>query len=114
MSFSAPSRRRRPPVLACRALSALAALAAAVVACSPPEPTEHAGHAVALDVDRERRTVTLDHGDIPGVMQAMTMTFDVAPGVDLESLEPDTPVDFTLRSQGQSLTVTEIRPTATP
>ncbi|MEZ4333762.1 MAG: copper-binding protein [Myxococcota bacterium] len=83
-----------------------------LLACSPAEPVDYEGHGRLVGIDRRHRALEIDHDAIPGFMQAMTMTFDVAPGVDLESLEPDTPVDFTLHSQGRSLTVTAIRPVA--
>jgi Cu/Ag efflux protein CusF len=88
------------------------ALALGLVACSPAAPTDHAGHGIAVEVDPKARTVTLDHGDIPGLMKAMTMTFAVAPEVDLGTLEPGTPVDFQLHSEGSAITVTAIRATA--
>lgn len=84
------------------------------LACSSPEPTDYAGRGVAIEIDREHHAITIDHEAIPGFMQAMTMTFAVAPEVELESLAPGTRVDFTLRSQGQSLTLTEIHPAAVP
>ena len=90
-------------LLACVALLALAA-------CSPPAPREYAGHGEAIDVDAAARTVTLDHGDIPDLMKGMTMTFDVAPAVDLASLAPGTEVDFRLSDADGELTVVEIRP----
>lgn len=88
------------------------AFALLVAACSPPAPSDHAGHGQAVAVDRGARTVTLEHDDIPGLMQAMTMTFSVAPGVDLEGLEPGSEVDFTLRSEGNALTLTAIAESA--
>lgn len=91
------------PRLACVTLLALAA-------CSPPAPREYAGHGEAIEVDAAARTVTLDHGDIPDLMKGMTMTFDVAPSVDLASLAPGTEVDFRLSDAEGGLTVVEIRP----
>lgn len=94
------------------ALLAFLALATFTLACSPPAPTEHAGHGIALDVDPTARTVTLEHGDIPGLMKAMTMTFPVAPEVDLAVVEKGAAVDFEVRSEGSSLTVTAIKKAA--
>ena len=90
-------------LLACLALLALAA-------CSPPAPREYVGHGEAIEVDAAARTVTLDHGDIPDLMKGMTMTFDVAPSVDLASLAPGTEVDFRLSDADGGLTVVEIQP----
>ncbi|MFO0691555.1 MAG: copper-binding protein [Myxococcota bacterium] len=102
-------RLSRPAALVVLALSA-----AFSTACSPPAPTEHAGHGVAVDVDPTARTVTLEHGDIPGLMKAMTMTFPVAPEVDLATVAKGETVDFEVQSQGSSVTVTAIRKASAP
>ena len=47
--------------------------------------------------------------DIPGLMKAMTMTFDVAPEVALEGLEPGAEVDFQVKYEGGAYVVTELR-----
>ncbi len=86
--------------------------AVALAACSPPAETEHEGHGTAVEIDRTARTVTLDHEDIPGLMMGMTMTFPVAPGVDLESVEKGTVVDFRVKSDGKAITVTAIHAAA--
>jgi Cu/Ag efflux protein CusF len=101
----------RSPV---RSYAWIALLALALVACKPPAPTEHAGHGTAIDVDRAARTITLDHGDIPGLMKGMTMTFAVAPDVDLEKVEKGAVVDFRVRSEGSAVTVVGITPTPSP
>lgn len=88
------------------------AFALFLAACSAPAASDHAGRGKTVDIDRGARTVTLDHDDIPGLMQAMTMTFSVAPDVDLEGLEPGSEVDFTLRSDGNALTLTAIAESA--
>ena len=90
--------------------AAALALALGVVACSPAAPREYAGHGEAVEVDASARTVTLEHEDIPDLMKGMTMTFHVAPSVDLETLAPGTEVDFRLSDAGDGLTVVEIRP----
>ncbi len=87
-------------------------IALAVAACSSPAESEHAGHGTAVEIDHKARTVTLDHEDIPGLMMGMTMTFAVAPEVDLEAVEKGAVVDFRVKSVGSEVTVTEIRPAA--
>ena len=104
------ARRVRPAPLALPGLLAALGLA---LACSPPAPTEHAGHGIAVDVDPTARTVTLEHGDIPDLMKAMTMTFPVAPEVDLGAVEKGEAVDFEVRSEGSTITVIAIEK-ATP
>ncbi len=93
-----------------RSLALVGALALA--ACSAPVESEHAGHGTAVAIDRTARTVTLDHQEIPGLMMAMTMTFSVAPGVDLESVAQGAVVDFRVKSDGSTITVTAIQPAA--
>lgn len=112
------TRRSRPARTArgVRAVSAAAGFAAALglglglAACSPSAPQEYEGHGKAVEVDATARTVTLEHGDIPDLMKGMTMTFHVAPSVDLAALAPGTEVDFRLSDGDGGLTVVEIRP----
>ena len=112
-----PSPTLRAPIASrprSRRLAALALALALALACSPPAPSEHAGHGIAVDVDPTARTVTLEHGDIPGLMKAMTMTFPVAPEVDLAAVAKGEPVDFEVRAEGSTVTVTAIRKPAAP
>ena len=59
-------------------------------------------------VDAAARKITIDHEDIPGLMEAMTMPFEVAPGVVLEGLEPGTAVDFEVSRAAGGYTVTKL------
>lgn len=93
-------------------IAAALALGMGLAACSPSAPREYVGHGEAVEVDATARTVTLEHGDIPDLMKGMTMTFDVAPSVDLATLAPGTEVDFRLSDADGGLTVVEIRPIA--
>jgi Cu/Ag efflux protein CusF len=78
------------------------------VACG--SSSEGRGRGVVQDVDAQARRITLDHGDIPGLMKAMTMTFEVAPGVALEGLDAGAKVDFRVQEEdGGVYTVTELR-----
>jgi len=67
------------------------------------------GHGVVRAVDLARREITLEHGDIPGLMKAMTMTFAVASDASLEGLEPGVSVDFEVAEQQGVYTLTAIR-----
>lgn len=110
------ARNGRTPRALAHARGRLAAglAVALVVACSPPAATEHAAHGKLVEIDAAKHTVTLDHGEIPGLMQGMTMTFDVAPEVELGSLAEGADVDFRVRAKGSAITVIELRPTAQP
>ena len=70
------------------------------------------GHGVVLRVDAAARTVSIEHGDIPGMMRAMTMTFALAPEVSLEGISPGTEVDFHVMEEGGVYTVTRLQPAA--
>ena len=85
------------------------AIAIGFAACGGGTPEDHPGHGVVMKIDVEARQVTLDHGDIPGLMEAMTMTFEVAPGVSLDGIDPGTEVDFRVKYEGGVYTVTELR-----
>jgi len=94
--------------LICIAVAGLA-LALGAVGCGDPV-TPGQAHGVVKAVALEEHKVTLDHGEIPGMMQAMTMEFRVAPGVSLEDIAPGTEVNFRVEHEGGKYTVTEIRP----
>ncbi len=78
-------------------------------ACGAGSSDAHPGHGVVTHLDAAARTVTLDHEDIAGFMKAMTMTFDVAPGVALDGIDAGAEVDFRVKLEGGVYTVTEIR-----
>jgi protein SCO1/2 len=59
-------------------------------------PERHAAMGVVLDVDRETKTVVISHQDIPGLMAAMTMPFNVRDVKELAAARVDSMVDFTL------------------
>jgi len=84
-------------------------LAVAAAACGGSD-AGHRGRGTVEHVDPQARKVTLEHEDIPGLMKAMTMTFEVAPGVVIGDLEPDVEVEFRVREEGGAYVVTEIRP----
>ena len=60
-------------------------------------------------IDANAHSITLEHEAIPGLMEAMTMTFRIAPGVSLEGVEPGTPVEFQVTHVGEEFIVTELR-----
>jgi Cu/Ag efflux protein CusF len=82
---------------------------ALLLACGGGTPGE--GHGTIRGVDAARGEVTIEHGDIPGVMKAMTMTFHAeSPGL-LEGLAPDQEVDFHVREEaGGRYVLTRIVP----
>lgn len=66
------------------------------------------GTVVSLEPDR--RQITVDHDDIPGLMGAMTMPFDVEDPAVLLDLKPGDRIRFTLRRIDGRLTVRAVEP----
>lgn len=64
------------------------------------------GKVVALDADK--KIVTLDHEDIPGLMKAMTMEFTVTDSKVLDGLKAGDAVHGKLKSEGGQYTVTSL------
>ncbi len=96
-----------------RALAGVLTAAGLVLAaCGGPAPDTGTGRGVVQDVDVAGRQVTIEHGDIPGLMKAMTMTFSVADPVDLEGVEPGNRVDFEVKFEQGRYIVTDIGPVA--
>lgn len=91
----------------------LTAAGLALAACGGSAPETGTGRGVVQDVDAAARQVTIEHGDIPGLMKAMTMTFSVADPVELEGVEPGSRVEFEVRYEQGRYTVTDLGP-ATP
>jgi len=66
------------------------------------------GHGIVRDVRPEWGQVVIEHGDLPGLMPAMTMNFDVADPKLLEALGPGQSVEFDVAFDGKAYTVTRI------
>lgn len=64
------------------------------------------GKVVALDADK--KVVTLDHEDIPGLMKAMTMEFTVSDSKVLDGLKAGDAVQGKLKSESGQHTVTSL------
>jgi Cu/Ag efflux protein CusF len=52
-------------------------------------------------VSPEINRIFIDHGDIPGLMEAMTMAFEPEDSKLLDGLIPGDPVRFTLQQKGE-------------
>jgi Cu(I)/Ag(I) efflux system protein CusF len=87
--------------------AALVVGALALAACGSAD--DHGrGHGVVRGISPDRSSVTLDHGDIPGVMGAMTMDFAVADPSILEGIDVGDEVDFEVTLQAGTYAVTEL------
>ncbi|MEE8580740.1 MAG: SCO family protein [Myxococcota bacterium] len=69
--------------------------------------TLYPARGVVQDVNAEYGQVVIAHEDIPGLMPAMTMNFDVPDEALLERLVPGSVIEFTVEFNGRSYRVTE-------
>jgi protein SCO1/2 len=60
---------------------------------------------IVEDVEAAHQTALIDHGEIPGVMPAMTMSFDVPDRAVFEKLAPGQRIAFTLEIRDRSFRV---------
>ncbi len=88
---------------------ALIALACAGKQEAAPEKS-YPMTATIVSRDANRNTINLDHAQVPGVMEAMRMEYELR-GAKVASLPPDgTPVDTTLHEQDGRFWVTGVKP----
>ena len=90
---------------ACVLLLAVVALLACDVAQQSQRARRVQGVGVVEAVDPALKQVVIDHEDMPGVMPAMSMSFDVGDPRLLETLVPGQKIEFTLELRQQSLRV---------
>jgi len=108
-------RRLRRFTAASVAVLALAPVlvACGLVACDVAKHSERARRVEATGVvealDPALAQVVIDHEDIPGVMPAMSMSFDVADPRLFALLAPGQKIAFTLEIRGRSLRVVDAR-----
>ncbi len=88
---------------AVRSLVALVSLAACGCA------TSYAGRGLVLGVDAKASTVTVSHEEIPGLMDAMAMRFDVRAGEPLQGLRPGDMIGFRLRVGREGTRIDRLR-----
>src|SRR5262249_1660227 len=95
---------RGRPRLTRRGLALAAALGA--FACGRGDTFDAGG--VVREVRAEERQVTIEHGDIPGLMPAMTMSFDVADPALLAGLAPGQYVEFRIARRGERFEIVSL------
>ena len=66
------------------------------------------GQGTVVAIDPQKGTVTLDHGEIPGLMPPMVMEFAVDSRDALQGLHPGNTVTFTLQPKGLTVTIAEM------
>ena len=72
-------------------------------------PTQGEGQGTVVGVDAAKQQITLDHGEIPGVMGAMTMTFAVSDPKLLEGVAPGARVEFEVEERDGRYVVHAVR-----
>ena len=86
-------------------------LAIALAACDGGNPAEklhrYEVEGVVQDIDAEHRQALIDHDEVPGVMPAMTMSFDVPDETVFAKLAPGQRIAFTLEIRDRVFRVIE-------
>ena len=93
-----------------RSICAALVLVVSLAACRSGTPDHGTGKGTVAAVDANKGEITLDHGDIPGVMGAMTMTFSVPDKTILAGVTPGAKVEFDVEVVKGDYRVTAIRP----
>ena len=75
---------------------------------APPADARYQGQGMVVAVDLTKGTVTIDHGEIKGLMPRMVMEFVVDAGDALNGLKPGDTIRFTLRPRGVTFTIAEL------
>lgn len=98
-----------------RTSAAVAVGAAALVGCQNQSGSPAKDAAKVYDVtgkvvsvDPAKKVVELDHEDIPGLMEAMTMEFDVKDSKLLEGIKPGDPVRGKLKAESGKYVITAL------
>ena len=92
-----------------RSFCAVLVLAVSLVACGSATPTQGTGEGTVAAVNLVAGEITLDHGDIPGMMGAMTMTFSVPDKKILAGVTPGSKVEFDVEVVNGDYRVTALR-----
>lgn len=97
----------------------IAAIGLSLVACkgggdtapppaSPPAVVFYPIRGLVKGVASDRRSVTLDHEEIPGLMAAMEMEFAVADPAVLQGIDAGAKVEGELRVRGRAPEITRL------
>ena len=85
------------------------AIAAVLLALSSGAAERHAMRGMVISVDPSGKSFVVSHDSVPGVMAAMTMSFEVRDAGELKSLAPGTMVEFVLVLDGQTAHAEQVR-----
>lgn len=90
----------------------LAVLALAVAGCNPASGDKEKVYEIkgkVVSLDAEKKTVRLDHEDIPGFMKAMEMNFPVQDSKMLTGLKAGDQVQGRLKVKDGNFVITELQ-----
>ena len=73
-----------------------------------PADKRYRGQGTVVAIDPQKGMVTLDHGEIKGLMPAMVMAFVVDSREALQGLQPGDTITFILRPRGVTVTIGEM------
>ncbi len=76
---------------------------------SDKEPADYPIKGKVVAVSPEKKTVKIDHEDIPGLMEAMTMNFAVEDPKLLKGLKPGDKVEGRLKTDSGKYIITELK-----
>ncbi len=83
----------------------------ALLGCDGGNPAEklhrYTLEGVVEDIDEANQHALIDHEEVPGIMPAMTMSFDVPDRAVFEKLSPGQRIEFTLEIRDKSFRVVE-------
>jgi protein SCO1/2 len=88
-----------------RRRAAALVLGIAFAAACGPAATRHPAHGLVVDVARDERQVVIEHDEIPELMPAMTMNFEVPDPELLATLAPGQVIDFEVEFDGHAYRV---------
>ena len=94
-----------------RLLIAAAALAWLQGGCGAGEVRSYEVRGVVRELQREYSQILVEHEEIPGVMEAMTMNFAIRDPALFEGLEKGQAIEFTLEVSRRGYTITRIERT---
>jgi protein SCO1 len=75
-------------------LASIVLLVIAAISCSSEKRTTYQVKGVIQEITPDRKQARIEHENIPGYMEAMTMMFDVKDPKELEGLQPNDQVAF--------------------
>jgi Cu/Ag efflux protein CusF len=105
------ARRKRSGRGAAAPLLALALAALCLTTACGGDADTGRGRGVVTAVTASEGKLTIDHGDVPGVMKAMTMEFQADPAL-LAGIEAGSQVEFRVVYENGAYRLTELRPAA--